>query len=340
MSRKCVARARPRAISRRAVVVAIASVAVASALAQQRDGMHRIGVLMGSGANDSEGQARAAALLQGLAALGWRDGSTLAIDWRWADGQRELFQRHAAELVALRPEVILASGSAASDALRQQTKTIPIVFAHVVDPIGQKLVGNLAQPGENVTGFSGFDPPMAGKWLGILTEIMPPVQRVAVLFHHATAPYAGIMLRALDEAAPSRAVTVRPAPVLSDDEIEVTIAGFSREKGAGLLILPGPFSNVHRGAIISLAARHRVPAIYPYRFFARDGGLMSYGTDDVDLYRPVSSYIDRILKGAKPGDLPVQNPTKFDFAINLKTARALGLTIPTSLLASADEVIE
>jgi putative ABC transport system substrate-binding protein len=322
------------------VLAGIAAILAPGVHAQQGAGMRRIGVLMGSGADDPEGRARSAALVRGLAALGWREGSNLAIDWRWAGGERGLFRRYAADLVALRPEVILASGSAASVALQQQTKTIPIVFAHVVDPIGQRLVENLAQPGGNITGFSGFDPPMAGKWLGMLTEITPPVQHVAVLFDPATAPYAGLMLRAIEEAAPSRAVAVRAAPVRSDDEIEAMIAGLSREERAGLLVLPGAFSNVHRGTIISLAARHRVPAIYPYRFFATDGGLMSYGTDDVDVYRPVASYIDRILKGAQPGDLPVQNPTKFDFVINLRTAKTLGLTIPTSLLASADEVTE
>ena len=173
-----------------------------------------------------------------------------------------------------------------------------------------------------------------------VTKIAPPVQHVAVLFEPETAPYAGLMLRAVEEAAPSRAVAARPAPVHGDDEIETTIASLAREERGGFLVLPGPFSNVHRATFISSAARHRVPAIYPYRFFAADGGLMSYGTDDVDLYRPVASYIDRILKGAKPGDLPVQNPTKFDFAVNLRTAKALGLVVPGSLMAEADEVIE
>jgi putative ABC transport system substrate-binding protein len=234
----------------------------------------------------------------------------------------------------------MASGSAASEALRRQTETIPIVFARVADPIGQNLVANLAKPAGNVTGFSGFDPPMAGKWLDILTEITPAVRRVAVLFEPVTAPYAGLMLRAIEEAAPSRAVLARPAPVRDDGEIETTIAGLSREERGGFLVLPGPFSNVHRGAFVGFAAQHRVPAIYPYRFFAAAGGLMAYGTDDVELYGPVAAYIDRILKGTKPADLPVQNPTKFDFVINLRTAKALGVTIPTSLLAEAHKVIE
>jgi putative ABC transport system substrate-binding protein len=327
-------------MGRRLVVAGIAALLTQTAHAQQREGERRIGVLMGSSADDSEGKARAAALVRQLAGLGWREGSTLLIDWRWAAGERELFRRYAAELVALRPEVLLASGSAASRALRDETSTIPIVFAHVVDPIGQNLVADLAKPAGNVTGFSGFDPPMAGKWLDILTKITPPVQHVGVVFEPETAPYAGLMLRAVEEAAPSRAVAARPVPVRSDDEIETAIASLAREERGGFLVLPGPFSNVHRITFISSAAPHRVPAIYPYRFFAADGGLMSYGMDDVELYRPVASYIDRILKGAKPGDLPVQNPTKFDFVVNLRTAKALGLVVPPSFLAEAGEVIE
>jgi putative ABC transport system substrate-binding protein len=328
----------PRGVRRRAVIAGIAALLTQTVHAQQREA--RIGVLMGSSADDAEGRARAAALVQQLAVLGWREGSNLAVDWRWAGGQRELFRRYAAELIALRPEVILASGSAASEALIEQTRIIPIVFAHVVDPIGQKFVANLAKPTGNVTGFSGFDPPMAGKWLDILTKITPPVQHVAVLFDPETTPYAGLMLRAVEEAAPSRSVAVRPAPVPSDDEIETAIASLARDERGGAIVLPGPFSNVHRASFINAAARYRVPAIYPYRFFAADGGLMSYGTDDVEVYRPVAAYMDRILKGARPGDLPVQNPSKFDFVINLKTAKATGLAIPTSLLAEANEVIE
>jgi putative ABC transport system substrate-binding protein len=327
-------------LRRRTVLAGIAATLTQGVLAQQGDTMRRIGVLMGPGADDPEGQARAAALVQGLAALDWKEGSNLNIDWRWAGGDRVLFDRYAAELVALGPAVILASGSAASEALRQQTNTIPIVFTLVVDPVGQRLVENLAQPGGNITGFSGFDPPMAGKWLGMLTQITPPVMRVAVLFDPATAPYAGLMLHAIEEAAPALGMVVRAAPVRNDSEIDAAIMGLSREERGGLVVLPGAFSNVHRDTIIALTARYIVPAIYPYRFFTTGGGLMSYGTDDADQYRRSASYIDRILKGAKSSDLPVQNPTKFDLVINVKTAKALGLTIPAPLLTSADEVIE
>ena len=231
-------------------------------------------------------------------------------------------------------------GSPAVEALRRQTSTIPIVFALVTDPVGQGFVASLARPGGNITGFSAYDPPMAGKWLGMLTQITPPVARVAVLFNPATAPYAGLMLRAIEDAAPSFAVTVRAAPVHDDAEIEAMMAGLAREERGGLLVLPGAFTNVHRDAIVALAARHRLPAVYPFRFFATIGGLMSYGIDHDDLFRRAAAYVDRILKGAKPGDLPVQRPTKFELVINLKTAKALGITVAPSLLATADEVIE
>ena len=306
----------------------------------QRDGTRRIGVLMGQPASDPEVQARAAALVQGLGALNWREGGNLRIDWRWAGGDPALFARYAAELVVLGPDVLLAVSSPSVEALRRQTRTIPIVFVLVADPVGQGFVEKLARPGGTITGFSNYDPPMAGKWLGMLTQIAPPVARVAVIYNPATAPYAGLMMRAIAEAAPSLAVAVRAAPVRDDAEIEARMAGLAHEERGGLLVLPGNFTFVHREAIVAIAARHRLPAIYPFRFFTAAGGLMSYGIEQEDLFRRAADYVDRILKGAKPGDLPVQRPTKFEMVINLKTAKALGVTIPPSLLAGADEVIE
>jgi putative ABC transport system substrate-binding protein len=214
------------------------------------------------------------------------------------------------------------------------------VFVAVADPVSQGLVGSLPRPGGNITGFSIFDPPMAGKWLAMLTQITPPVARVAVLFNPATAPFAGLMLRVIEETARSLAVAARAAPCHDDAEVEARMAGLARGERGGLLVLPENFNIVHREVIITLAARYRLPAVYPYRFFTAIGGLMSYGIDPDDLFRRAASYVDRILKGAKPADLPVQNPSKFELVINLKTAKALGLTVAPSLLDNAEEVIE
>jgi putative tryptophan/tyrosine transport system substrate-binding protein len=332
-----------RRATRRTVLAGIAAALASGPLvarAQQRDGMRRLGVLMPNLANDPEAEARAAALVQGLDAFDWHEGANLRIEWRWAGGDPALFERYAAELVALGPEVLLASGSSSVGALRRQTSTIPIVFVMVSDPAGQSFVASLARPGGNITGFSQYDPPMAGKWLGMLTQITPPAARVAVLYNPATAPYAGLMLRAIEEAAPSLNVAVRAAPVHDDAEIAAMMAGLAREVRGGLLVLPDAYTAVHRDAIVALAARHRLPAVYPYRYFAADGGLMSYGIDLIDQFRRSAAYVDRILKGAKPGDLPVQAPTKFDLAINVKTAKALGVTVAPALLATADAVIE
>jgi len=334
--------------TRRKVLAVVAATLAAGPLAvqaQPRDGREphgsrRLGVLMPTLAKDPQGQALAAALVQGLGALGWKEGTDLRIDWRWVGGDLVLFDRYAAELVALGPDVLLAMGSPSVAALRRQTSTIPIVFTIVTDPIGQGFVESLSRPGGNMTGFSNYDPPMAGKWLGMLTQITPPVARVAVLYDPATAAYAGLMLRAIEEAAPSQRVVAQPAPCRDDAEIEAIMAGLAREERDGLLVLPDPLTISHREAIIALAARHRLPAVYPFRFYAESGGLMSYGTDQVDLFRGAASYVDRILKGAKPADLPVQAPAKFELVINLKTAKALGVTVAPSLLSIADDVIE
>jgi ABC-type uncharacterized transport system substrate-binding protein len=264
----------------------------------------------------------------------------MSIDWRWAGGDPALFQRYAAEMVALGHEALVAEATPSAEALRQQTSTIPIVFVIVTDPVGQGFVQSLSRPGGNITGFSNYDPPMAGKWLGMLTQITPPVARVAILYNPATAPYADPYLRAIEEIARTFAVTVQNAPVRDDATIEAVTAKLMREERAGLLVLPDTFTRLHRGAIVTLAARYDLPAVYPFRYFASAGGLMSYGVDIEDLFRRSASYVDRLLNGTKAIDLAVQQPTKFTQVINLKTAKALGVTVPLALLAGADEVIE
>jgi putative ABC transport system substrate-binding protein len=310
------------------------------ARAQQRDGMRHLGVLMRLLANDPEGHAYAAALVQGLGALDWKEEVNLRIDWRRAGGEAARYERYVAELVALGPEVLLAEGSPSIEALRRRTTTIPIVFTVVADPVGQGFVASLAHPGGTITGFSGYDPPMATKWLGMLTQITPRVERVAVLFNPAIARQVGPRLRAIEDAAPSAAVTVRAAPVHDEAEIGAVMAGLAREERGGLLVLPDVFVEVRRDAIVALASRYRLPAVYPWRYYVTAGGLMSYGFDQPDLFRQSAAYVDRILKGAKPADLPVQAPTKFELVVNLKTAKALGITVAPTLLATADEVIE
>ncbi|HXQ52359.1 MAG TPA: ABC transporter substrate-binding protein [Stellaceae bacterium] len=327
-------------MTRRAVLTGVAAAFAPVAQAQQRNSMRRLGVLLGF-PDIPLTRLRSGALVEGLGVLGWKEGVNLHIDLRWASADVAVIERDAAELIALGPDLLFAGGSStAVEALRRQTGTIPIVFAFVADPVGQGFVASLAHPGGTITGFSNFDAPMAGKWLAMLTQITPPVARAAVLFNPATAPYASLMLRALEDTATSLAVSVRAAPCRDDSEIEAMIAGLAREEHGGVLVLPDVFATVHRATIATLAARYRLPAIYPYRDFITQGGLMSYGIDDIDLYRRAATYVDRILKGDKPGDLPVQRPTKFALVINLKTAKALGVTIAPSLLTTADEVIE
>jgi putative tryptophan/tyrosine transport system substrate-binding protein len=312
-----------------------------AARAQPRDGIRSLGVLMANRENDPVGQAFAAALVKGLGALGWREGGNLRIDWRWgAGGDPALFERYAAELVALRPDALFAQTSPSVAALRRKTGTIPIVFTMVTDPIDQGFVASLARPGGNVTGFGDFDSSMAGKWLGMLSQVAPPVARAAVLFNPATAPYAGLMRQAIEKAAPSFAVAARIAPCRDDVEIETMMTALAREERGGLLVLTDIFNIVHRDAIIASAAQHRLPVVYFDRSFTAAGGLMSYGIDYVDLFHRSASYVDRILNGAKAADLPVQQPTKFELVINLSTAKALGIELSPTLLATADEVIE
>jgi putative ABC transport system substrate-binding protein len=312
-----------------------------AARAQQPERMRRIGVLMGFSSTDLEGQARTAAFVQGLSAQNWYEGSNLRIDWRWGGGDRALFERYAAELVSLGPEMLVAGGSSAAvETLQQQTTTIPIVFVNIIDPIGQGFVASLAKPGGNITGFSNYDTAMAGKWLEMLKQITPAVTRVAVLYNPTTAPYAPSILHTIEEAAPSFALAVRAAPANDAAEITTTMAGLAQEEHVGLLVLPDISTTLHRDAIVALAARYHLPAVYPYRYFTALGGLMSYGIEPNDLFRRAASYVDRILKGEKPAELPVQLPTKFELVINLKTAKSLGMTVPQSLLVAADDVIE
>ena len=309
-----------------------------TARAQQSDKMRLIGVLLAAVERDTAGQARLAAFRSALGKLGWTEGSNLRIEVRWSTDP-EVAARHAAELVALGAEVLVGEANT-HQALRRQTHTIPIVFVGVTDPIGQGLVASLSHPGGDITGFSIFDAPMAGKSLGMLTQITPPVARVAVLFDPANTLYADLMLRSCEEAARSLALAVRAERVNNDSEIETAMAGVAREERGGVLVLPSAFTLAHRDAIVGIAAQHRVPAVYGISLFATSGGLMAYSTDITDLLRRAADYVDRILTGAKPGDLPIQQPTKFDLVINLKAAMALGVTISPTLLSTADEVIE
>ena len=309
------------------------------AQAQTGAAWRRLGVLMVGLANDRESRAKAAALVKGLGARNWRGGDNLRIDWRWAVGEPAQFSRAAAELVELDPDVLVAAGSLATKELRSRTDAIPIVFVHVTDPVGQGFVTNIARPGGNVTGFSIYDPPMAGKWIELLMQVSPHVSDVAVLFNPATTPYAGLYMHVLKGIAPTIAVTVEAAPCRDDAGIAATIGRLTPGR-AGVMVLPNTFSEVHRDAIIDAIARHRLPAVYPGRIFITAGGLMSYGVDLTDLFWRAAGYVDRVLKGAKPADLPVQSPTKFELVLNRKTADKLGISFGPALLAAADEVIE
>ena len=311
-----------------------------TARAQQSGGMRRIGVLMASAADDSENQARMAAFLQGLAQLGWTDGRNIRIDTRWATTNPDELRRHATELAALAPDVLVAaSGTTTVAPLLQATRTVPIVFVVVVDPVGAGFVASLARPGGNATGFTTFEYGMSGKWLELLKQIAPSMTRAAVLRDPAIASGIG-QFGAVQAVAPSLGVELSPVDVRDAPEIERAVTSFARSSGGGLIVTPSPLANRHRDLIIMLTARHRLPAVYAWRYYVTDGGLISYGPDSIDQYRRAAGYVDRILKGEKPADLQVQVPTKYELVINLKTARALGLEVPPSLLARADEVIE
>ncbi len=310
-----------------------------AARAQQPERMRRVGGLVNLSADDPEGQARVAAFLQGLQEAGWAVGRNVRIDIRWGAGDAERIRRNATELVALAPDVIFANTFPIVVALQQATRAVPIVFAGLIDPVGAGLVTSLARPGGNTTGFAGFEYGMSVKWLELLKQIAPHVTRVAVLRDSLTTVGIG-QLAAIQGVAPSFGVELSPLVVRDDSEIEPAVAAFARGSNGGLIVTIGTLAQAHRDLIVTLAARHRLSAVYPFRMFVTGGGLISYGPDPVDQFRRAAGYVDRILKGEKPAELPVQQPTKVELAINLKAAKALGLEVPPMLLARADEVIE
>ena len=301
--------------------------------------MRRIGILLPAAADDAQFQAYVGAFLQALAQLGWTIGRNVRIDTRWATTNAAEIRRHAAELAAFAPDVILAHGGGPAGAVLQATRTVPIVFPVAVDPVGAGLVDSLARPGGNATGFMVFEYSMGGKWLELLKQIAPGVTRAAVL-RDATQGAGTSQFAAIQTAAPSLRVEVNPVNLRDAGEIERAVAAFARSPNGGLIQTPSGSATLHRDLIVTLAARHKLPAVYSERFFVAAGGLISYGPDYVDQYRRAAGYVDRILKGEKPADLPVQAPTKYETVINLKTAKALGLAVPPSVLARADEVIE
>src|SRR5262249_6845342 len=310
-----------------------------AARAQQPERTRRIGVFIQVAEGDPQARIEIAAFLRGLQELGWSEGRNLRVDTRWGGGDADRIRKYAAELVALAPEVVLALGGTVAGALQQASGTVPIVFVNVTDPVGRGYVASLAQPVRNATGFTSFEFGMGGKWLEVLKEIAPRVTRAAVLRDPAIPAGIGY-LAAIHALAPSIGVQVIPVDVRTTSDIERAVAAFARTPMGGLIVTADPAAIVHREAIITLAARHPLPAIYPYRFFVTSGGLISYGLDTIEQYRLAASYVDRILKGEKSADLPVQAPTKYELVINLKTAKDLGLTVPDALLARADEVIE
>jgi putative ABC transport system substrate-binding protein len=310
-----------------------------AARGQQPERMRRIGVLVPYDENDPEAGRRLSALTQALADLGWTDGRNLRMYLRWHGGDTNRIPALAQELVGLQPDIILTGGTPQTIAVQRETRTIPIVFVNVGDPVATGLVAKLNQPDGNSTGFANNEAPLGGKWLELLSEIAPGLKRAAIMFNPDTAP-ASAYMPSFESAARSLKVELVTAPVHSDVDIETAIMALGREPRGGFAVIPDVFMVAHRAPIISAAARNNVPAVYGVSYFARDGGLLSYGPDPVDIIRRAATYVDRILRGAKPGDLPVQLPTKFEMVLNLKTAKALGLDVPPTLLARADEVIE
>ena len=327
---------------RREFITLLCSAAVAwpiAARGQQPEQMRRIAVLMNRATDDPEDQAYLAAFRQALQQLGWPEGRNVQIDYRWASGDADLVRKYAAELVALAPDVILAAGSPSVAALQRVTRSLPIVFVRVSDPVGGGLVDSLARPGGNVTGFMQFEYSFSGKWLELLKQIAPQVTRAAVLRNSDNRAGTG-EFAAIQSMAQSLNVELRPVDTRDAGEIESAVAAFARSPNGGLIVAPSATTGGNRDLIVTLAARHKLPAVYADRSDITSGGLISYGVDRVDQFRRAAGYVDRILKGEKPADLPVQAPTKYELVINLKAAKALGLTIPPSLLARADEVIE
>jgi putative tryptophan/tyrosine transport system substrate-binding protein len=313
---------------------------VAARVAREHaDRMRRIGALLNLAADDPMGQARVAAFVQGLQAAGWSDGRNVRIDTRWAAADPGNYRKYAAELIALGPDIVLASTTAAVAQLQQASRTVPIVFISVIDPVGSGLIASMARPGGNATGFTSFEYGLSAKWLELLKEVAPRVTRAGVLRDPALAS-GPAYFAAVQSVAPSLGVDVSPVNVRDASEIEPAIAAVARSANSGLIVTGSALVAVHRHRIIALAARHKLPAVYVERSYANDGGLISYGPDFLDQYRRAAGYVDRILKGEKPADLPVQAPTKYELVVNLKAAKALGLDVPPTLLARADEVIE
>jgi len=331
-------------MQRREFITLIGGVAVATPLvarAQQPDQMRRVGVLMAYGETDPEAKALLAEFMQGLSELGWTDGRNLRLDVRWASPDSDAMRTYAKELVALNPDVILADTTAVTAAFQRETQTIPIVFSIVANPVGSGFVASLPRPGGNITGLGLVEASFASKWLELLTQIAPSVKRAAIMFNPDTAPYIrSTFLPSFEVAAQSFKVTLILSPVRSDAEIETAITALGGKPGGGLLLMPDNFVEIHRAWIVSLAARNNVPTISQSAVIARDGGLLSYAADFRDIFRRAARYVDSILRGAKPSELPVQMPIKYLMVINLKTAKALGLTVSPTLLVAADEVIE
>lgn len=329
-------------MKRREFITLLGGAVVASPLtsrAQQAERVRRIGVLMPLAADDTEGQARFTAFLQGLRELGWTDGHNVRIDTRWTEGKPDVIRRYAAEFAALAPDVILAAATPIVAALKPETRSVPIVFVLVADPVAAGFVDSLSRPGGNITGFMNFEYGVSGKWLELLKEIAPHVTRVAVI-RELTSPSGMGQFGALQSAAPSFGVELVPIGTRDAAEIEHGITAFTRGLNGGMIVPGGVAGTVYRDPIIMLASRHRLPTVYSDRTSVSAGGLISYGPDRVDPFRRAAGYVDRILKGEKPADLPVQAPTRYELVINLKTAKAIGLEFPPTLLARADEVIE
>ncbi len=324
---------------RREFIAGIGGAVAMPLAARAQERVRRVGVLLAGAADDAESLARVGAFLQALALSGWIIGRNVRIDTRWATADAAEIRRHAAELVALAPDVILAHGAGAVGALLQATRTVPIVFPVLGDPVAAGFVDSLARPGGNVTGFMNFEFSMGGKWLELLKQIAPSVTR-AVVFRDTAEGSGTSQFAVIQAMAPSLRMEVTPVNMRDAGEIERAVAAFARAPDGGLVVTASAAAQLHRELIISLAARHKLPAVYPFRYFVADGGLISYGPDQIDQYRRAAGYVDRILKGEKPADLPVQAPTKYETVVNLKTAKALGLEVPASVLARADEVIE
>jgi ABC-type uncharacterized transport system substrate-binding protein len=330
-------------VKRRDFITLVGGAAAAwplAARAQQGERIRRIGVLLNLSENDLEARRLITAFREALAQLGWSEGLNLRIDYRWAGGDIGRIRTFAKELMELSPDITVGYGTPVVVALQQITRSIPIVFLSVTDPVGQGLVASLTHPGGNITGFAVFEISLGTKWLEVLKQMTPGLKRVVTIYNPRTAPYFPLYLRAIEQAAPSFAVETIALEVHNDAEIERAISTAARQPGAGLIVMPDTFNMVHRQTTIGLAAQHRLPAIYYFPFFAREGGLISYGPDEIDMFRRTAGYVDRILKGAKASDLPVQQPIAFRLVINLKTAKALEVTVPDKLLVAADEVIE